>query len=65
MNAVHYFWKIMINTDDLLDGVIGLDEWQENKEKLHNEADGLGLTPQLDALFEQMKRDGIQSIPTK
>lgn len=65
MNAVHYFWQLRICTDDLMDGYLTFDEWEAKKAKLRSEIDALGLYAQVAALEEQMKRDGIQSIPTK
>ena len=65
MNAVYFFWQLRILTDDLMDGYLTFDEWEAKKAEIHSQIKSLNLWAQLDALHQQMDREGIQSIPTK
>lgn len=65
MNAVYFFWQLRILSDDLMDGYVSFDEWEDKKAKIHSQIENLNLWSQLNALYEQELRDGIRSIPTK
>ena len=65
MNAVYFFWQLRILTDDLMDGYLTFDEWESKKAEIHSQVKNLNLWAQLDALHQQMDREGICSIPTK